>query len=98
MRQCLSGRPATRCGSAWPTCAADLPRLLAALDGRAGPDGGGAVTIDTEGAFAVQSDMNPAEVCPARYHDPNIAYVLLTVGGAGALDRAMAPRRRARRG
>jgi len=65
--------------------AADLPGLLAAIDGRSVKVHGGDVTLDTAGASVSESGMNPFESFLHLLADPNIAFILFTVGFYGLL-------------
>ena len=65
--------------------AADLPGLLAAIDGRTVKVGGAEVTIDTTGATTSEAGMSPFEAFLHLLADPNIAFILFTVGFYGLL-------------
>jgi len=59
--------------------AADLPDLLAQLDGRQVSLPGGATTLRTAGASIRQLDMGPVEQFLLNISDPNIALLLLSL-------------------
>jgi membrane-bound serine protease (ClpP class) len=65
--------------------AADLPALLAAIDGRTVRVHGSDVTLDTTGASVSESGMSPFESILHLLADPNIAFILFTVGFYGLL-------------
>ncbi len=58
----------------------DLDGLLAALDGRTLTVGGREVTLDLEGATVQAYPMTALETVAHAIVDPNIAYILLTLG------------------
>ena len=60
--------------------ATDLPTLLDTLDGRIVHTAAGDVTIHTAGAPLEFIDMQPVELALQTVFDPNIAYLLLTIG------------------
>src|SRR5207248_11589789 len=60
--------------------AGDLPTLLETLDGRTVHKAAGDATIHTAGAPLEVIDMHPVEVVLQKVFDPNIAYLLLTIG------------------
>ena len=60
--------------------AADLPTLLDTLNGRIVHTTVGEVTIHTAGAPLEFIDMQPVELALQTVFDPNIAYLLLTIG------------------
>ncbi len=60
--------------------AADLPALLTALDGRTVAVGGESRTLTTTGAPIDELKMNLAEQALHIISDPNIAYLLLSLG------------------
>jgi membrane-bound serine protease (ClpP class) len=60
--------------------AADLPTLLETLDGRIVHTAAGDTTIHTVGAPLEVIEMQPVEMALQKVFDPNIAYLLLTVG------------------
>ncbi len=65
--------------------AADLPGLLAVIDGRTVKVHGADVTLDTTGATTSEAGMNPFESILHLLADPNIAFILFTVGFYGLL-------------
>jgi membrane-bound serine protease (ClpP class) len=65
--------------------AADLPGLLAVIDGRTVKVHGGDVTLDTTGASVSEAGMSPFEGFLHLLADPNIAFILFTVGFYGLL-------------
>jgi membrane-bound serine protease (ClpP class) len=65
--------------------AADLPALLAAVDGRTVTVGGRPITLATAGATTDESGMNPFESFLHLLADPNIAFILFTVGFYGLI-------------
>jgi len=65
--------------------AADLPELLAALEGRVVETAAGSVTIRTAGAARVDKAPTMRERFLARISDPNIAYLLMLVGVFGII-------------
>ncbi|MGH2408615.1 MAG: NfeD family protein, partial [Candidatus Limnocylindrales bacterium] len=65
--------------------AADLPALLAALDGRTVTVGTTVVTLATAGAAIDERGMNPFDSFLHLLADPNIAFILFTVGFYGLL-------------
>ncbi len=60
--------------------AADLPDLLAQLDGRTIATSSGPRVLDTRGAAVWSLDMTLSEQALHTLIDPNIAYLLLTIG------------------
>ena len=60
--------------------AADLPALLAAVDGRTVRTVAGPVTIRTTDSPVSVLAMHPVELALQKVFDPNVAYLLLTVG------------------
>ena len=60
--------------------APDLNTLLAAVDGRTVRTAAGETTIHTTGASLEVLSMQPAELVLQRAFDPNVAYLLLTIG------------------
>jgi membrane-bound serine protease (ClpP class) len=60
--------------------AADVPSLLDELDGRTLTTAGGPVTLQTRGAAVDELAMGPVELLAHRVFDPNVAYLLLTIG------------------
>ena len=65
--------------------AADLPALLAAIDGRTVTVRGLDVTLDTAGAATSESGMSPFEAILHLLAEPNIAFILFTIGFYGLL-------------
>jgi membrane-bound serine protease (ClpP class) len=65
--------------------AGDLPALLAAMDGRAVKVNDAPVTLATAGATIDEAGMNPFEDFLHLLADPNIAFILFTVGFYGLL-------------
>ena len=66
--------------------AATLDELLAAIDGQAVTLGGGtSATIDVAGANVATSTMNPLQGLLHLLSDPNIAFILFTVGFYGLI-------------
>ena len=60
--------------------AADLPDLLAKLDGREVTTASGSRALSTRGAAVWSLGMTPPEQALHTLADPNIAYLLLTIG------------------
>lgn len=79
--------------------ARDLSALIAELDGRAvvvagyvnGEPAGPETTIRTAGAVIVRSDMNLFESILDVIADPNIAFLLLTLGGLALIIELFSP-------
>jgi membrane-bound serine protease (ClpP class) len=69
--------------------ARDLPQLLRTLDGRQVRKGG--VTLHTAGATVREVELSPFRKFLAHIADPNIAYILLTLGGLGLYFELMSP-------
>jgi membrane-bound serine protease (ClpP class) len=65
--------------------AADMPALLAALDGKTVQVKGAPLTLATSGASVDEAGMNPFEDFLHLLADPNIAFILFTVGFYGLL-------------
>ena len=65
--------------------ASDLPALLAAVDGRTVTVGGRTITLATAGATTSETGMNAFESFLHLLADPNIAFILFTVGFYGLL-------------
>jgi membrane-bound serine protease (ClpP class) len=63
--------------------APDLPSLLRAIDGRRVRKGGGAVTLHTAGATLREMRMTAGQRLLAAVAHPQIAYLLLMLGGVG---------------
>ena len=68
-----------------------LPELLKALDGRTVRKGGRAVTLRTAGAPVREVELPPGRRLIAWVADPNIAYILLVLGGLGLYFELMNP-------
>jgi membrane-bound serine protease (ClpP class) len=60
--------------------APDLQTLLQAIDGRSVTTVAGPVTLHTAGAQLTGMDLGLAELLAQKIFDPNVAYVLLTIG------------------
>ena len=60
--------------------ATDLPTLLLAVEGQTVTTATGQVTIHVAGAATESIEMQPLELIAQKIFDPNIAYVLMTVG------------------
>ncbi len=71
--------------------ARDLPQLLRTLDGRQVRKGAGTVTLHTADATVREVEMSPLRKFLAHIADPNIAYMLLTLGGLGIYFELMNP-------
>ena len=71
--------------------AVDMNDLLAQLDGRVVTTAAGDVTLHTRGALVVDMPMNFAEQLLHVITDPNIAYLLLTLGLYALLIEFQAP-------
>ena len=65
--------------------APDLPAVLAAVDGRTVTVGGAPLTLSTAGAQTAEAGMNPFESFLHLLADPNIAFILFTVGFYGLI-------------
>lgn len=68
-----------------------LPELLKALDGRTVRKGGRAVTLRTAGASVREVELPSLRKLLAWVADPNIAYILLVLGGLGLYFELMNP-------
>lgn len=68
-----------------------LPDLLRAIDGRVIKRGAGAVTLRTAGASVREVELSGFRKLLAFVADPNIAYILLTLGGLGLYFELMNP-------
>jgi membrane-bound serine protease (ClpP class) len=66
-------------------------KLLAALDGRQVKRGEAVVTLRTRGARVEEVEMSPLRKLLAVIADPNIAMILLTLGGLGLYFELMNP-------
>lgn len=71
--------------------APDLTALLAAVDGRTVTVGTMVITLATAGAIIEERGMNPFESFLHLLADPNIAFILFTVGFYGLLFEVMHP-------
>lgn len=71
--------------------AADLPALLAAIDGKVSKRGGEHGRFETEGAPLHEIEMAPWRRFLATLADPNIAFALLVLGGLGLYFELMHP-------
>ena len=69
----------------------DRDALLVALHGREVETAGGAVTLQTKGAEVTRAPMGLAEKLLHALADPNIAYLLLTLGVMGIAGAAYNP-------
>lgn len=63
----------------------DLPDLLAQLDGRRARTADGEQILHTAGAAVISLPMNPVERFLHSISDPNIAFVLLSLGTVGLI-------------
>jgi membrane-bound serine protease (ClpP class) len=63
--------------------AEDLPTLLAEIDGREIQEGEEVVTIETSGALIQRREMSAFQRLLSALAHPNIAYILMTLGGLG---------------
>lgn len=68
-----------------------LPELLQAIDGRTVKKGSGTVALRTAGASVREVELSPFRAVLAFVADPNIAYILLTLGGLGLYFELMNP-------
>lgn len=68
-----------------------LPDLLRAIDGRVIKRGAGTVTLRTAGASVREVELSGFRKLLAFVADPNIAYILLTLGGLGLYFELMNP-------
>lgn len=71
--------------------AVDLPDLLTQLDGRTVKTAAGAVTLQTADSTITETPMNFAERLLHLITDPNIAFLLLTLGLYGLIIEFQAP-------
>jgi membrane-bound serine protease (ClpP class) len=71
--------------------ARDLPQLLRTIDGRQVRRGAGTVTLHTAGASVREVELSSLRQFLAHIADPNIAYILLTLGGLGLYFELMSP-------
>lgn len=65
--------------------AADLPAVLAAMDGQVVQVAGAPVTVETTGAVVEEDSMGPFEAFLHLLADPNIAFILFMVGFYGLI-------------
>ncbi len=61
----------------------DLPTLLDEISGREVEKGGRTVVLRTAGASVRRVEMNPSQRVRSVLADPNIAYLLMSLGGLG---------------
>ena len=71
--------------------ASSIAEVLAFADGRTVTVGGAPTTIESTDAAAVELDMNPAQQLLHLLSDPNIAFILLTIGFYGLLFELQSP-------
>jgi membrane-bound serine protease (ClpP class) len=71
--------------------APSFDRLLEALDGRTVKHGEGVVTLHTRGATVEEIEMSPLRRFLAVVAQPDIAMILLTLGGLGLYFELMSP-------
>jgi membrane-bound serine protease (ClpP class) len=72
--------------------AATLPEVLAFADGRSVKLGDGStVTLDLAGAQTIELPMNPFQGFLHLLSDPNIAFILITIGFYGLLYEVISP-------
>ena len=71
--------------------AADLPELLAKIDGMSVSAGGAELTLDTDGLAVSELAPTPLELFLGFLANPNVAFVLLTIGGIGILIELISP-------
>jgi membrane-bound serine protease (ClpP class) len=71
--------------------APDLPALLTAIDGRTVRTASGDSIIRSTAGPLVDIDMNPVELLLQKLFDPNIAYLLLTIGFFAILIEVLHP-------
>jgi len=71
--------------------ARDLPALLAQADGRRAELPGGPVTLHLQGAPVVENNMTLVEQFLLVLSDPNIAFILLTLGMAALIFELLNP-------
>ncbi|MFC2000227.1 nodulation protein NfeD [Chloroflexota bacterium] len=69
----------------------DLENLLAQLDGATAQTASGTVVLHTQGASIREIDMNLLERFLSVLASPNIAFVLLSIGGLGVLIEIFTP-------
>ncbi len=70
-----------------------LPRLLAAIDGRLVKKGEASIVLHTAAAAVEDVEMSPLRRLLATVVDPNVAYLLLTLGSLGLFFELMHPGR-----
>ena len=71
--------------------AADLPDLLEKMNGMELTVGGAEVTLDTTGIAVSELQLTPLERFLGFLANPNVAFVLLTIGGIGILIELISP-------
>lgn len=71
--------------------AESIEEVLAAADGREVEVGGRTATVATAGAAVVPLEMNPFQSFLHALSDPNVAFVLLTVGTYGLVYEVISP-------
>ena len=71
--------------------AEDLDSLLAQLDGRTARTPGGPVTLETGGLATRDLDKNLLEALLEFLSDPNVSFLLLTIGGLGIVIELFSP-------
>jgi membrane-bound serine protease (ClpP class) len=71
--------------------APSFDRLLTALDGRTVKHGEGVVTLHTRGAVVEEIEMSPLRRLLAVIAQPDIAMILMTLGGLGLYFELMSP-------
>lgn len=71
--------------------ASDLEDLIRQLDGRRAELKGGTVVIDTDGYTVRETKMNWIERFLHAISDPNIAYILLSIGSLGIIIEMYSP-------
>jgi membrane-bound serine protease (ClpP class) len=71
--------------------APSLPRLLTAIDGRVVKKGDASIPLHTAEAPVEEIEMSPLRRLLATIADPNIAYLLLTLGSLGLFFELMHP-------
>ena len=71
--------------------AATIDEVLAFADGRTVEVGGQSVTLDLAGATTTEREMNPFLAFIRLLSDPNIAFLLLSIGSAGLLAEVWSP-------
>ena len=71
--------------------ASDLPDLLAKMDGMMVSVGGAEVVLDTGGIAVAELQRTPLERFLGFLANPNVAFVLLAIGGIGILVELISP-------